>query len=69
MSGARAKTVFRFHCQECGFGDDEVGHLTDATEVYCVVCLEQDDQLVRLRRWQEEKEEAQARVRTGFVDA
>jgi hypothetical protein len=53
----------RFHCPECSFGDYEVGHLTDGEEIYCSVCLERDDQLIRLRRWEEEGEGAQTRLR------
>jgi hypothetical protein len=41
----------------------EVGHLAAETDIYCMVCLERDDQLIRLRRWEEEGEEAQARLR------
>ena len=55
--------LIRFHCPECSFGDYEVDHLTDGDEIYCVVCLEQDDQLIRLRRWGEEGEGAYARLR------
>ncbi len=43
----------RFHCPECGFGDYEVGHLTAEDEIYCVVCLEEEDRLIRLQRWEE----------------
>ena len=55
--------LIHFQCPECSFGNYEVGHLTDGEEIYCVVCLEQDDQLIRRRRWEEEGEGAQARLR------
>ena len=55
--------VLRFQCPDCGFGDYEIGHLTDEDEIYCVVCLEQEHQLIRLQRWEEEGEGAYARLR------
>ena len=54
--------LLRFQCPECGFGDYEIGHLTAEDEIYCVVCLEEEDRLIRLQRW-EEGEGAQARLR------
>jgi hypothetical protein len=46
--------MFRFQCPECGFGDHEVGHLVVAeTQVYCVVCLEEDGRLVGIHCWEE----------------
>jgi hypothetical protein len=41
-----------FHCQRCGLGDFEVGHLTRPDEPFCLVCREEDGQLVRLERWE-----------------
>jgi hypothetical protein len=43
---------WKFHCPVCGFGDGEHGHLLAAHEVHCVVCLEEEDRYVRLRRWE-----------------
>jgi hypothetical protein len=55
--------LIRFQCPYCGFGDYEVGHLMDEGQNYCLVCLEQEDQLIRLQRWEEEGEGAYARLR------
>ena len=55
--------VLRFRCPECGFGNHEVGHLTAEDEIYCLVCLEEEDRLIRLNRWQGEVEIAHARIR------
>ena len=41
----------------------EVPVSTVEDEIYCVVCLEQEHQLVRLQRWEEEGEGAYARLR------
>jgi hypothetical protein len=62
----RSMAVLRFQCPECGFGDYEVGHPTDNGAIYCVVCLEENDRLIRTQRW-EEANPAQARLR--FADA
>jgi hypothetical protein len=51
-----------FQCPECGFGDYEVGYLTDGAEAYCIICQEEDGRIVRLQRW-EEDDRAQARFR------
>jgi hypothetical protein len=47
--------MFRFQCPECGFGDQEVGHLVADTEIYCVVCLEEQGRLVSIHSWDEEE--------------
>jgi hypothetical protein len=61
--------MFRFQCPECGFGDHEVGHLVVAeTQVYCVVCLEEDGRLLGIHCW-EESEPDQARLRAALVGA
>jgi hypothetical protein len=54
--------VLRFQCPDCGLGDYEVGQLTHDTEVYCIVCHEENGRIVRLQRW-EEAETAHARFR------
>jgi hypothetical protein len=56
--------LIRFQCPECGM-DREVGHLVEETEVYCVVCWEEQ---IRVQRW-EEVEGSQARLRAGLVSA
>jgi hypothetical protein len=55
--------ILRFQCPDCGFGDHEIGHITAEAEVYCVVCIEEEGRLVRVHRWEEEGEEAYARLR------
>jgi hypothetical protein len=55
-------SVLRFQRPECGFGDYEVGYLTDGAEAYCIICQEEDGRIVRLQRW-EEDDRAQARFR------
>ena len=55
--------ILRFHCPDCGFNDYEVGHLMAEDQIYCVICLEEEDRLVRLHRWEEEGEGAYARLR------
>jgi hypothetical protein len=60
--------MFRFQCPECGFGDQEVGHLVADTEIYCVVCLEQQGRLVSIHAWDEEETD-QARFRGALVVA
>ena len=47
--------LYRFTCPDCGMGDTELGHLTTADELHCVVCLIDEDRYVRLRRWLEEE--------------
>jgi hypothetical protein len=54
--------VLRFQCPECGFGNYEVGRLTGDFDIYCVICLEEDDRLIRTQRW-EQADSAQARLR------
>ena len=60
--------LIRFQCPECGMGDQEVSHLVDETEVYCVVCWEEQGRQIRVQRW-EEVERSQARLRAGLVVA
>jgi hypothetical protein len=60
--------MFCFQCPECGFGDHEVGHMVAETEVYCVVCLEDDGRLVSIHRWYEDQPD-QARLRVDLVAA
>jgi ribosomal protein L37E len=55
-------SVLRFQCPECGFGDYEVGYLTDGAEAYCVICLDEAGRRIRLHSW-EEAEQPQARFR------
>ena len=52
MIEAGRQAFWQFHCPECGFGDTEHGHLLSAHEIYCAVCLEEDDRQVRLHRWE-----------------
>ncbi len=51
---------YSFICPECGMGDVELGHLTPVDELYCVVCLVDEDRYVRLRRWLAEEAEQTA---------
>jgi hypothetical protein len=46
-----SQAFWHFHCPECGVGDNELGHLLAAQEIFCVVCLEEEGRQVRLRRW------------------
>jgi hypothetical protein len=55
----------RFQCPRCGLGDFEVGHLVRPDEPFCLVCQEEDDEVVRLERW-EQPEPAQARFRVAL---
>ena len=48
-----AVQLWRYSCPQCGFGDQEIGHLHADHALYCEVCLE-DKQHVRLRRWLDE---------------
>ncbi len=43
--------MFRFQCPECRFGDHEVGRLVAETQVYCVVCLEEEGRLISIHCW------------------
>ena len=43
--------LFHFTCPECGFGDDEWGHLARFDDSHCWVCHMDDGRAVRLRRW------------------
>jgi hypothetical protein len=52
--------ILRFQCSECGFGNREVGDLMDEDEIYCVVCLQEQGRLIRIRCWEEPD---QARLR------
>jgi hypothetical protein len=58
--------MFCFQCPECGFGHHELGHLVAETEVYCVVCLEEEGRLISIHCWQEPD---QARLRADLVAA
>ena len=58
--------LIRFQCPECGFGDYEVGHLVDETDVYCVACWEEQGRQIRVQCW-EEGLEIQARLRAGLA--
>ena len=60
--------MFCFQCPECGFGYHEVGHLVAETEVYCVVCLEEEGRLVIIHCWHEDEPD-QARFRADLVAA
>jgi hypothetical protein len=60
--------MFRFQCPECGFGHHEVGHMVAETEVYCVVCLEEEGRLVSIHCWREDEPD-QARLRADLVAA
>jgi hypothetical protein len=55
-------SVSRVQCPECGFGDYEVGYLTDGAEAYCIICQEEDGRTVRLHR-RDDDETVQARFR------
>ena len=46
------QAFWHFHCPECGVGDNELGHLLAAQEIFCIVCLEEGGRQVRLRRWE-----------------
>ncbi len=46
---------FHFTCPECGFGDDEWGHLGTFEDSVCMVCHMDDGRIVRLRRWHAEE--------------
>ncbi len=52
---------WHFHCPECGLGDGELGHLLTASEIHCIVCLEEDDREVRLQRWLPDGDQARLR--------
>jgi hypothetical protein len=58
--------LLRFQCPECGSGDHEVGPLVAETDIYCVVCLEEEGRQIRVECWEEG---AQARLREGLVVA
>jgi hypothetical protein len=60
--------MFCFQCPECGFGHHELGHLVAETEVYCVVCLEEEGRLISIHCWQEDEPD-QARLRADLVAA
>lgn len=49
---------WHFHCPECGMGDQEFGHLAEAHDIHCEVCLVDQDRHVRLRRWLADDESA-----------
>ena len=59
-----------FVCPECGFGHDELGELACDDEIFSVVCLEEADRHVALRRCISVAEPAdQARLRDDLVAA
>ena len=61
---------WEFVCPECGFGHDEFGELACDDDIYCVVCLEETDRHVVLRRWISVTEAGdQARLRGDLVVA
>ena len=47
-----SQAFWHFQCPTCGFGDTEHGHLLTAHEIYCVVCLEEVGECIRLHRWE-----------------
>jgi hypothetical protein len=51
-----------FQCPRCGLGDFEVGHLMrlPADGPFCLVCQEEDDEVVRLQTWDRTKPTDQA---------
>ena len=51
------KLMYMFLCPECGMSDTEIGHLSAANDLHCVVCLIDEDRYVRLRRWLAETDE------------
>lgn len=61
-----SQAIWHFQCPECGFGDFEVGHLTDAGADHCIVCLEERGLRIRLEVWEEP---GQARLRGGLAAA
>jgi hypothetical protein len=42
---------WHFQCPECGTSDQEFGHLAEAHDIHCEVCLEDHRRTVVLRRW------------------
>ena len=56
--------TIRFQCPECDFGDFEVGHLVNETEVHCILCLEEQGREIRVECWEEEVP-TQARLRSA----
>ena len=53
--------VIHFQCPECGFGDFEVGHLTVEADIYCIVCLEEQERQIRVHRCDEQADQARFR--------
>jgi len=51
---------WHFHCTECGFGDFELGHLAEAHDVHCTICLMETGKHIRLRRWEADESETVA---------
>jgi hypothetical protein len=59
---------WHFHCPACGAGDGEFGHFATDDEVHCLVCLEEENRFVVLRRWLAEPDAScQARLRDGLA--
>ena len=68
MTIARMRNVvarWHFQCPECGMGDEEIGRLAEADEIYCEVCITEAELYVRLHRWCAEAEEAEERPSQG----
>jgi hypothetical protein len=42
---------WHFQCPECGMGDEELGQLAHADEVYCEICFAEAELHIRLHRW------------------
>ena len=59
-SGSNAPSV--------GFGEHEAGQLVAVADIYCVVCLEEQERQIRVECWKE-GEGTQARLREGLVVA
>jgi hypothetical protein len=55
--------MLRFQCP-CGFGDHEVDHMVGETDIYCIVCLEEEGRRITLHCWEEQD---QARLRLAAV--
>ena len=45
---------FHFVCPDCGLSDAELGSLAAAGEIHCIVCLNEEERHVILRRWHAE---------------
>ncbi len=54
--------VWCFHCPECGYGHEDLGHLLEDDEIHCIVCLETERRTTPLRRWLEGEAPPRRRV-------